>query len=106
MPRYIIKIEDYYLDWSTIVDAPITFGLDLKRFNKYYEEEYGRVGMLNLPERLNRVDEKGTSSLDYESVEDLIDFNRAGPNESCLTLDEIYSAYCLKKPIRNNWLPS
>jgi len=26
MPRYIIKLEDYYLEWSTVVDAPVTFG--------------------------------------------------------------------------------
>jgi hypothetical protein len=106
MSRYIVKIKDYYLDWSTIVDAPITFGLVLEEFNKYYKEEYGRVGMLNLPERLNVADKKGTSALDYDDLEDLVTFNRAGPEESCLTLDEIYSAYCLKKPIRNNWLPT
>jgi hypothetical protein len=104
MPRLIVKKKDYYLEWSTIVDAPVIFGRSLEDFKKYYKEEYGNAGMLSLPDRLSRVEGKEISAQGYD-VNELIEFNRSGPEESCLTMDEIYSAYCLRKPIRNNWLP-
>jgi hypothetical protein len=100
-----MKIKDCYLEWSTIVDAPVTPGLSLEDFKKYYKEEYGNAGMMNLPRWLAELDKKESSAIGYENIEDLLSFNRAGPKESCLTLDEIYSAYCLKKLIRDNWLP-
>ena len=56
MPRYILKIndgsKDYYLLWSTVVDAPVTQGMSLREFKKYYQSEYGEQGMINLPPTL------------------------------------------------------
>jgi hypothetical protein len=40
MGRFICKFEDkddvYYLEWSTVVDAPVTFGMSLEEFKEYY----------------------------------------------------------------------
>jgi hypothetical protein len=104
MGRYIIKIKDYYLEWSTVVDAPITFGMTLDEFKGYYRDEYGKDAMRRLPGRLQRVEEKGISAHDLDGIESLGKFNRAGPDESTLTLDEIYQAYCLQEPIRDGWV--
>lgn len=86
MSRYIIKLtdkrdlKDYYLEWSTIVDAPVTYGMTLDGFKIYYQGEYGISGMRDLPERLKRVEEKGTSAFSpFDSVEDTLsayDLNR------------------------------
>lgn len=103
MGRYIIKLNEYYLEWSTIVDAPVTFGMKRADFEAYYREMYGTEGSRDLPGRLERADKKGTSAHDHESAADVISGNRAGPNESKLTQDEIYRAYCLMKPIRDGW---
>lgn len=86
MSRYIIKLtdkrdlKDYYLEWSTIVDAPVTYGMYLEGFKAYYQQEYGRSGMRELPERLKRVEEKGTSAYPpFDSVDETLstyDLNR------------------------------
>jgi hypothetical protein len=100
MPRFIIKLtdkhNDYFLDWSTIVDAPITYGMDEEEFLKYHLEEYGKNESQDAPQRIKRAKETGTSSLCY-TLDELIDFNRAGPNETNLTYDELVEKYCAKK---------
>lgn len=89
MPRYICKIEDKYFEWSTIVDAPVTYGMTLEEFTQYYREEYGEQGMRDLPERMERVEAKGTSALAYGSLDELLECNRAGENDEELTREEI-----------------
>lgn len=104
MGRAIIKLSEYYLEWSTIVDAPTTFGMKLDEFKKYYRQRYGTEGMKELPERLERVEKKGTSFHEDTSYKETIRGNRAGPDESKLSEAEIVKAYCLQKPIRNGWI--
>jgi hypothetical protein len=105
VPRYIVKLTDkktnidYYLLWSTVVDAPVTDGVSREQFEEVYREEYGRQGMTEFVARMARVDKKGTSSMIDESAESLISFNRAGPDESLLSYDEVVRFYCLgEKP--------
>jgi hypothetical protein len=100
MPRYIFKLKDRYLEYSTVVDAPVTSGMTLDEFREHYREEYGRKGMQGLEQRLQRVEEKGISAVLYKSVEDLLANNHAGPKECKLTVDEIYRAYCLFEEVR------
>lgn len=103
MPTFIVKIKDYYLEWSTIVDAPVTYGMSLDEFKAYYQEEYGRDGMRDLDQRLQRVERYGSSHVEGRSAEDILSINRAGPDETDLTFDEIYQAYCLGQPIEDEW---
>lgn len=99
MPRYICKIQDYYLEYSTIVDAPVTIGMSLDEFMDYYKDEYGRRGMEgpDFENRMKRAEEKGTSARDYEDFEELISGNRAGKDESCLSKEQIIEWYCRRR---------
>jgi len=104
MPRYIVKLKDYYLEYSTVVDAPVTYGMTLEQFKKYYHNTYGSYYYHYLRQRLERVDKVGTSCLWDNSAEETLLNNRAGHNEETLTVDEIYKAYCLREPIREGWI--
>lgn len=105
MGRYIVKLNEYYFEYSTVVDAPVTFGMSLDEFKGHYRREYGALGMNGLDERLRRVEQNGTSCrLENNTPELVMSDNRAGPDESRLTLNEIYKAYCLRLPIRDGWL--
>lgn len=105
MSSFIIKIKDQYLEWSTIVDAPVTFGMELKHFKRYYQKSNGTNGMSHFQERIDRADKTGSSGYPpYNTLWSIIVGNRAGPNESELTEDEIYQAYCLRQPIRDGWV--
>ena len=103
MATSIIKLGEYYMLYSSIVDAPKTFGMDLKTFRDYYQFEYGASGMQMLDSRLERVEEKGTSSTTYDSVFEQLMLNHAGPGENFLTIDEIRRAYCLREAIIDGW---
>jgi hypothetical protein len=79
MPRFIIKItdkstrKDYYLDYSTVVDAPVTHGMDLIKFKEYYLEEYGELEYQRIDERLARVDKNGCSGhYPFNNLKDLL----------------------------------
>lgn len=95
----IIKIhdetsrKDYYMEWSTICDAPLTFGRDLESFKEYHINQYGQAKMNELAERLKRVEETGCSSFTY-SLDDLLNCNRAGKDETELDKEGILEKYC------------
>lgn len=99
MPRYIVKLndpktkKDYYMEWSTVVDTPVTNGMSLEEFNEYYKNEYGNQGMEKLPERMVRVEETGCSAR-FDDVDGLIYCNRAGGGEKHLSRNEILENYC------------
>ena len=98
MSRYIVKLEDQYLEWETIVDAPATFGMSLEEFAKYYREEYGRRAMeFEFPGRIQRVEAKGNSSLLGHTVDDILAHNRAGKGETCLTKEQIIQYFVRDK---------
>lgn len=98
MPRFIVKLSEedknWYLEWSTVVDAPITYGMSLEKFKEFYIGEYGRSSMDELEKRLARVEESGTSCRMDDSVDDTISFNRAGKKETKLTKQQIIDHYC------------
>lgn len=100
MPRYIVKLHDdrdgadYYMIWSTIVDAPVTRGGTLAQLEATVREENGESGIDQLPARLARVEAHGTSSQSPMTAAELISGNRAGPRETEATLHEIIDTYC------------
>ena len=97
MGRSIVKIDEYYLEWSSVVDAPVTFGMPLEEFEEYYRARYGIDSLDGLADRMERVEKTGTSSRLDKNLEEFIASNRAGKNETCLTLEEIKDWYCIKK---------
>ena len=83
-----------YLEWSTIMDAPITRGMSEEELRDHVKEEYGNEGLSRLPQRMARVREKGVSSYEDESPTEAISLNRAGEKETRLTMDQIVDYYC------------
>lgn len=90
MSRLIVKIRDCYLDWSTVVDAPVTNGMTLAEFRSYYLAEYGPDSEVHFEESIKLADANGASD-DYNWRT----ANRAGPKETFLNEDELYQVYCL-----------
>ena len=90
MSRFIVKIRDRYLEWSTVVDAPVTAGMSLDDFQRYYVAEYGPDSESYFGDFIKLANETGASD-DY----DWRNSNRAGPKETALTEDELYRVYCL-----------
>lgn len=95
MPTYIARFPNgLFLEWSTIVDAPISNLMTEEDFVRYYRRRYGEQEMSGLEERMERVRLKGVSSMLHGSLKDLVTgYNRAGPDESYLSIDEIMEFY-------------
>lgn len=105
MPHYIVKLDTEngprYLEWSTVVDAPVTYGMTLEAFTKYWHKEYGAgAGADQLGRRLRSVEAKGTDSFINASAEDLLANNRAGAGDTCLSKDQIIEYYCNRRGAR------
>lgn len=93
MGQFIVKVApDAYLLWSTIVDAPVSQIKRRAEFEEYHHQLYGDAGMIGMASRFDRADRTGTSA--YTMTRDeVIAGNRAGPNETTLTIAEIIAAY-------------
>lgn len=102
MPRYIVKMEREdkvrYMEWSTVVDAPVTYLMPLDEFKAYYRDEHGRRNFeMDFEDRMARVEEKGTSAR-LDTLESLWEHNRAGDDETPLTEDQIWVRYHDERP--------
>lgn len=104
MGQLIVKLaDDCYVEWSSVVDSPITFGMSRSELEAYHLAEYGRNGHRDFEQRMSRVERTGTSSHRPMTVADVVAGNRAGPDETELSLEEVVRAYCLQRPIRDGW---
>lgn len=104
MGQFIVKLRNHYLIWSSVVDAPICVCENETDVAEYIREKYGNEGLRELPRRMERVKAKGTSAHDDDSALDTIWLNRAGPDESTLTILGIYLHYCCEQPIKPEWV--
>lgn len=89
MPRYILKAEGKYFEWSTIVDAPVSGPMTLDAFKEYYKDRYGSVGLEDLAGRLVRVESTGSSSKEGNTFEDIVECNRFGQDETNMSIEDI-----------------
>lgn len=101
MQHLVIKLYDkkfnidYYMEWSTILDAPYTFGCTLQEFKKYYKKQYGIAGLREFDRAFPRIEATGCSSMTgIDTVNSLILCNRAGKNERKLTMEQILHNFC------------
>lgn len=104
MSLYIIKLNDMYLEYSTEHEVPVTFGMNRLEMLQYLIKQYGIDTEVVSEQRLNRCDWHTSSSSDGLAAKHIIWGNRAGPNEDELSTQEMYDAYCVRKPIRNGWM--
>lgn len=93
MPSVIVKLDGKYLEWSSVVDAPTTYGMTRDAFEVWYRDKYGRVSMVDFERRMARVEAKGTSCMDASSVDELVAGNRAGVEETELSMEQIVEHY-------------
>lgn len=93
MPQYIGSFvhegERWYFDYSTIVDAPVSVAMTLTEYRGYYRKKHGTEGMDGLPARLVRADSKGCSSMDGDTLDDMLRCNRAGKGEKHLKVKQV-----------------
>lgn len=83
MGHGIVKLaEDAYVEWSTVVDAPVTDVFTKALAAKQWGEE-----------RVCRADANGHSFVDADPDHRFADFNRAGPHEEQLTIPAILRRY-------------
>ena len=87
MGRYIAKLaDDCYVDWSTVVDAPVSWVKTRAAAVRAWSAE-----------RVERADRNGTSILDGypagETPEQIVAANRAGPRETTLTVGQILARF-------------
>lgn len=90
MPKYIIEhvCSDgvtRYMIWSTIVDAPLTFGCSLDDIFRVWRERHGAQGVEVLKQDL--------AIHGFDSLDTVITCNRAGKNETCLSRQQIIDYY-------------
>lgn len=90
--RYVAKLaDDAYVEWSTVVDAPVSWVHARAEAVEEWSEE-----------RVARADANGTSSLDDypagSTPEEIVRGNRAGPNESEIPVEGIIEAYNVDDP--------
>jgi hypothetical protein len=97
MSHFIIKLDEYYLIWSSVVDAPVTYAFSLDELKEYIKDKYGNEGLRHLPFRLKRVEVQGTSLHYNYTIDDCLSLNRAGPGETRYTKEEIIEHYCIKR---------
>jgi hypothetical protein len=91
----ILKIQNFYLEYSTVSDCPSSRGMDREQIRDYLLKRMGTTNEILIDEFLRCADETGTSTL--ESLDSVLFLNRAGLDETCLTIDEIYQYYCLNQ---------
>jgi hypothetical protein len=103
VPRFLIKLNaddrDWYLVWSTVVDAPVSMGMSFDEAEIDVHQRYGAAGRGWWPTATNLLKEKGVSTRGYENAVAVLHGNRAGAGESCLSPDEIVEVYCLRQHI-------
>jgi hypothetical protein len=92
MGKYVAKLaDDAYVEWSTVVDAPLSWVLSRQRAIG----EWGHMRVL-------RADKNGTSILDDypagETPDEIVRGNRAGPQETEISVADILSAYAEDNP--------
>jgi hypothetical protein len=101
MPAYIYRLgHDGYVEWSTVVDAPISGIMTQLEMEEYLYQKYGNpdrdyeeLDRRKIGERLERANRWGSSEIRMPPVrrtpEDLVAYNRAGPGETCLSYDQL-----------------
>jgi len=89
--KHAINGEDRYLLWESIVDAPVSFGLTLEEIKLLWEDKYQRGrGYQDFESRLLR---QGGP----HSIEDVLDLNRAGARETCLSIEQIVDYFFVRR---------
>ena len=83
--------EDKYVKWSNTTDSPVSPVLDRAALIDFLEHE-DHLTFSQADHLIAMADETGTSD-PYVTLDELLATNRAGVDESCLSLSEILRQY-------------
>jgi len=61
MSNGLILIKDKYFEWSSVVDAPVSYAMTLEELVAYTKECYGYKALIVLDTRIKRCKTTGTS---------------------------------------------
>lgn len=92
MPRYIIHKDGVFNVFSTIVDACIYHPMHREQIEQWLAEQ-AATSEIARAQVMERALQKGTSSTMYDSLEETVALNRAGPNETCIPFDEFVALF-------------
>lgn len=99
MANLILHKDGAYNLYTTIANgACYESALTLEQLKKVIRFEYGEQGIQKLPARLERAHRTGCSALDGKTLEECISCNRAGPNETELSVNEFVAKYLTLPP--------
>ena len=99
MANLILHKDGAYNIYTTVADgACYESALTLDELKRVVRFEQGEQGMRDLPARLERAHKTGCSSLRGETLEECILCNRAGPNETELSVAEFVAKYMTLPP--------
>lgn len=101
MSKFIVRLVDgdepRYVEWSTVVDAPITYLMTRDELQEFLIEDAveraREEAIRDWPLRMARVDATGTSAYGRGDADDEISCNRAGPDESHLPTRQAIAEY-------------
>jgi hypothetical protein len=100
MGQYAVKVtdqgRDYYIHWSEIVDAPMFVAVSLADYQSYFLDRFGRDNFdyWTRVGRWDQLETVGLSTAFYDTPREAMACNRAGPNETQLTYEDIIERYC------------
>ncbi len=87
--------DDAYVEWSTVVDAPVTYVMTRREMHEYVLREYGRMGIGALNEaELARLDGQHGTTSQFTSLAEILGYNRAGNlDEHLSTVEALLARY-------------
>ena len=87
--KIICHHKGHYNFYSTISDGfAYVSSITLDQLTQIVKDNYGEAGIAELPERLERAHEVGHSYRSNDTLEEFLCCNRAGQNESFLTIQQ------------------
>jgi hypothetical protein len=91
MPTLIIHKDGAYNLFTTVADGPYyESALTLEQLKQVLNHE---ADPAHVDERIARAHATGCSSRDGMTLLECIEFNRAGPSEACMPVDEFITKY-------------
>jgi hypothetical protein len=86
--------RDWYLLYSTVVDAPVSRGMTFEEYLDFYEKSNGEKLTPEEIEEKKDLFKKNGTDFQFEEVGSLLKCNRAGIDEQCANKEEILEYYC------------
>ncbi|MGL5063544.1 MAG: hypothetical protein ACRC62_26475 [Microcoleus sp.] len=102
--RFIVTVNGKYFDWDMNIDKPLTIGLSLDEFNKYYHRTYPPKLVRRLTAHSEALSKTGVSCSLYASWRDVLSFNKAGPEGTALSINQFKKYIAIIFQLSREWV--